>query len=105
MARRTYLITIEHTGDEPDALDNAITQHLALPHSPFIQDYKQGAWGGYDGPFVTTVTVLPFDDAVTISGLCPNCDEELDEQDCCPTCQPPSGDDYPEEGVPLPSGI
>ena len=32
-------------------------EYLTLPEGPFQEDYGPSAWGGYDGPFVTGVTV------------------------------------------------
>jgi hypothetical protein len=35
------------------------------------------------------------------NGQCVACGAGLDEQECCQTCQPPSGGDYPVNGLPM----
>ena len=62
---RTYEVTIDWTdkpglfaGLTPEALaDGLLTEYLTLPESVFISDYGPHAWGGYDGPFVKSVSV------------------------------------------------
>lgn len=59
----TVTLTIVDGPDGPtgtnsdDDMRDMFAEYLTEPDSPFADDYSPDAWGGYDGPFVTDVTV------------------------------------------------
>lgn len=56
MTRRTYVVTFEVNGDEV-AFDRHFKGYLTDEDGPFMQDFGPQAWGGYDGPTVSAVTI------------------------------------------------
>lgn len=40
-----------------EGIERIVREYLADDDCPFKDDYGQGAWGGYEGPFVTGVEV------------------------------------------------
>ena len=54
--RRTYVVTIDLTGDAAE-FDQHFKGYLADESGPFFQDFAPENWGGYDGPTVTGVTI------------------------------------------------
>ena len=61
---RTFIVTIEHTDDEPDGFDSYFRDYLIQPDFPFQADYGPPTRDegdtrddGWDGPFVISVEV------------------------------------------------
>jgi len=56
MAQLKFIVTVDVDGDAEE-MARIFDQYLTHEEFPFRDDYSRGAWGGWDGPFVTDVTV------------------------------------------------
>jgi hypothetical protein len=64
----TFTVTLDVQGDDPDRMNALFSEYLTLGEGPFAADYGPQAWGGWEGPFVTGVTVTDATGKVTRSG-------------------------------------
>ena len=62
---QTFTVEVTVTTDgSTDSMRQLLAAYLTQPDSPFIADYGPDAWGGYDGPKVTAVSVAEADGQV-----------------------------------------
>ncbi|UVG35071.1 hypothetical protein SEA_CECE_322 [Microbacterium phage Cece] len=55
-----FQVKVELTNNSPQAraaFEATFTEYLTEKDAPFLTDYGRGTWGGYEGPYVTSVDV------------------------------------------------
>lgn len=57
MSKFKVIVEVEVDGDAAEMQGHLVGYLTGGGDEGFFQDYGYGAWGGYDGPFVTSVTV------------------------------------------------
>jgi hypothetical protein len=56
VAQLKFIVTIDVDRDA-EKFAHTFEQYISDERFPFRDDFGPGAWGGYEGPFVTDVTV------------------------------------------------